>query len=105
MRVVLGAGEEAEEGAAPESDMIADGTAEHGVLDFESVEDGTLGDGAGDFDLHFRAAVGEGAEMSGKSDADHFITSTDEFNTLRLVKPGENKEEEELTPRAQGKSA
>jgi len=63
--IIFGASEEAEEWAALQGDVVADGAAEHRVAGFEGVEDGTLGDRAEDFELDLGAAVGQGAEMSG----------------------------------------
>jgi hypothetical protein len=71
VRDVFGAGEKAEEGAALEGDVIADGAAEHGVGGLESVEGGTKSDRALHVEGDFAADVGEGAKVRGKYDADH----------------------------------
>lgn len=54
--------------------MIANGAAKHGVLRLERVQDRALRDGAGDFQEDFAGNVGQGAEVSRKSDANHRIT-------------------------------
>ncbi len=64
-------GEEAEEGAALEGDLVADGAAQHGVGGFEGVEGGADGGRGGDFDVYFVAGdAGEGAEVGGEFNAD-----------------------------------
>ena len=68
---VLLAGEEAQEGAALEGDVVADSAAEHGVGGFEGVESGADGGWGGDFDLYFVAGdAGQGAEVGREFDAD-----------------------------------
>ena len=55
---IFGAGKKAEEGAALEGDVIADGAAEHGVGGFEGVEGGTKSDRAFDVEGDFAADAG-----------------------------------------------
>ena len=76
MRIILGAGEEAEEGPALKGDVIANGAAEHGITGFEGVEDGTLGNRTDYFELDLGAGAGQRAEMSGQGYADHEVTLT-----------------------------
>jgi len=71
MGIVLGAGEEADEGAALEGDVITDGATEHRVLGFEDVQDRALGDRGGDFQADFARNMRQGAEMSGERYTDH----------------------------------
>jgi hypothetical protein len=73
---VFFAGEEADKGAAILGDVIADCAAEGGVAGFEGVENGALSDGGGDLELDFAVGAGEGAEMGGEDDADHWIVWT-----------------------------
>ena len=70
---ILGAREEAQEGAALEGDMIADSAAQHGILRFQGVEDGALGNGAANFQADFSGDLRESAEMGWQSDADHGV--------------------------------
>ena len=68
--------EEAQEGAALERVVIADGAAEHGVARFESVEDGAEGDRWFDFYQYILIDVRECAQMGGEDDLDlsrHFV--------------------------------
>ena len=66
------AGEEAQEWAARERAVLADGAAERGVTRFESVEEGALGGLAVDFDEDFGVAgeSGQGAQVVRKLDPD-----------------------------------
>jgi len=70
MRPVLLADEEAEEGAALERVVVADGSLQHGVAGFDGVEDGADGDGRGDFKGDFAFDLRKVAEVVGELDAD-----------------------------------
>lgn len=50
MGEVLFAGEKAEEGAALQGDVVADGAAKDGIAGFERIEDGAHSGGALDLD-------------------------------------------------------
>jgi len=65
------AGEEAQEGTALLCIVIADGSAEHGVAGFESVEDRAECGLALDFELHLAMDLRKGAEMLREKDSDH----------------------------------
>ena len=68
---VFHVGEEAEEGAAFEGDVVADGAAELGVESFEGVEGLGEGDGMWDVEGDLVAGdVGEAAKVEGEFDAD-----------------------------------
>ena len=68
---ILLAGEEAQESAALLRVMVADGTAQHGIVGLEGVEHGALRDWARNLDRYLAADVRQGAEMWREYDADH----------------------------------
>jgi hypothetical protein len=70
VREVFLAGEVADEGAALQAVVIADGAAEHGVAGFERVEDCGDGDRSRDLKRNFRADTGEITQVRGQHDAD-----------------------------------
>ena len=87
---ILGAGEEAQEGAALQGVMVADGTAQHGIGSFESVQDraerGRTLDGKGDLSGN----MGEGPQMVRKYNANHgsILTSVErEVSVPQRLKP------------------
>ena len=63
---VLFAGEEAQEGAALFCGLVAYGSAEGGVLEFQGVEDLGYGCGGVDFEGDFALDLGQGSEMGGE---------------------------------------
>ena len=70
MGEILLTGEEAQEGAALEGDVITNGAAEHGIARLERVEHGGKGNRRGDGELHLNTGAGERAEVVGEFDAD-----------------------------------
>src|SRR3954469_25705712 len=70
MRKVLLAGKEAQEGAALQGPMLADGAAQHRVARLDGVKDGARGDSAGDLDLEVAADPRQIAQVKWKYDAD-----------------------------------
>lgn len=70
MRNILTTGEEANEGAALASHVVAHGAAQHGKLHLERIENGALSDGAFHIQLYIAIYVREGAEMRWERDAD-----------------------------------
>src|SRR6267378_7154048 len=70
-RIVLFAGEEAQERTALLGDMIADRAAQHRILGFESVEHRALRDRTFDVELHLGADARQRPQMSGEYDANH----------------------------------
>src|ERR1700728_4148871 len=79
MRDVFLAGEEAQEGAALQGEVIADRAPQHGVAGFEGVEDRLQRDGAIDFERYFLVDMRQGAQMRREHDLDHgnVCTSTE----------------------------
>src|SRR3954465_1142845 len=79
MRQVLLTGKETQERASLFRRVVADSAAQHGVARLERIEDGPLRDRALDFELHFRAGLGQRAQMRRKHDANHgsVCTSTE----------------------------
>jgi hypothetical protein len=71
VRDILGAGEEAQEGAALQGVVIADGAAKHWVARFEFIEHGAQCGRSGEFKSDLAAHVSQRAEMRGEYDANH----------------------------------
>jgi hypothetical protein len=69
MRQVLLAGEEAQEGAALQRPVLADGSAQHGIALLDGIEDGTRGDRAGNVDLKIACDARQVTEVKRKYDA------------------------------------
>src|SRR3954447_19666998 len=70
-RQVLLAGEEPQERASTEGDVVADRPAQHRIAGLEGVEDGALGRGAVDAQLHLADDPGQGPEVGREYDSDH----------------------------------
>ena len=70
-RIVLFAGEEAQERTALLRDMIADRATQHRILGFESVEHRALRDRTLDVELHLGTDARQRPQMSGEYDANH----------------------------------
>jgi len=73
VREVFVAGEEAQEGTTEAGLLVADGAAEHGVLEFEGVEEGSLGYGFVDCDFSKAGDVCEVAEVGGEFELDSVL--------------------------------
>src|SRR6266850_1405926 len=69
--IVFLAGEEAQERTALLCDVVADGAAQHRILDLEGIEHRALRDGTFDVELHLGADARQRPQMSGEYDADH----------------------------------
>src|SRR5579864_25738 len=76
MGQVLFAGKEAQEGAALQSGVVTDGSAEHGVAGLEGVEGRLQGDRPFDVESNLAANVSQRAKVRGEDDADHSVCSS-----------------------------
>lgn len=74
VRPVLFADEETDEGAALRRNLVADRAAEHRIARFERGKNRRKSGRAIDFERDFAADLGEGTEVIGEDETDHFVT-------------------------------
>lgn len=86
---ILATGEESQEGTALQGDVIADGSAEHGVAGLERVENGPWGDLAVDLNAYLGSSVSQGAQVRREHNANHGRVCTSTESTAgRLLTMG-----------------
>ena len=86
---ILAAGKKSQKGPALKSDMVADGSAEHGVAGLERVEDGARRNLAVNLDAHLGAGVRQGSQMRREHNSDHRRVCTSTESTAgRLLTMG-----------------